>query len=233
MLPSFSIRIRTRADILAPDIAILVGCAHSPKKRSCNILPYQLNCDAPPGELTSCAAASAPLPEGAAFTETFFVSVDFFSDGVTAGFGETFATRVFFGVGRGLGFGVALGEALGEDALGRGVADGGGLGVGSSRSLFAVGTIGGSSVPVCPNGGDASASATKGGSATSGSVGAGSETCETKGATSPTPPSIQRISVATGFFALALQRSTPVRTATCASPMIATLRQKLPFRGMV
>src|SRR6187549_541404 len=44
--PSFSIRNFTSVDMRAPLGTTDIGCSHWLKKRSCNMLAYELNCDA-------------------------------------------------------------------------------------------------------------------------------------------------------------------------------------------
>lgn len=178
--------------------------------------------------------------EGAGLTATFFASLAaaFVFTGVAVGVAR-FATRVFLGAGFGvaLGDGVVLASILGfgvgvEAFVGRGVGVtvgiGNGVGLGCSISLLA------GNATACSSGGACLASS-------SGTVGGGVDGTASREAggegmalelTTAAAASIQRISVAAGFFALPLQRASPKSTTACTAPMIATLRQKLQFRGI-
>jgi hypothetical protein len=160
------------------------------------------------------------------FAADFFVSASgaFFSRGVAEdrGVGEAF-TAGFFGVGFGVAFGVDFGVAVGA-GVGRGVegtgGSGGGVAISSSPLVgCGLGAFGGGS-----------SSTTCGSGVGSGIFATGAAGGAAAAFVAPALPSIQTTSVTAGFFALPLQRARPKRTATCTTPMIATLRQKLPRR---
>lgn len=170
------------------------------------------------------------------FTATFFSSLaGFFSEREALGFGELFGVAVFFGVARGVGFGVAFGESFGVGRgvlVGRGVELGVGVGAGVSSSA-GVGLGGGVGMI------NASSIGGKGGSGVGVAAGASSSLAdcgafiEIGDAAGPAElASIHTMLLESGFFAVALQRSRPVRTRTWAAPTIARLRQKFPWCGM-
>src|SRR6266403_982214 len=193
------------------------------------MLPYQPNSDAlpPPPALPVLPVdplCTLPLRDA----ESFFARVilSFFSDlafafaglslGFAAGFGEAFATRAFLGVGFGIGLGVVLalnaGVALGF--AGAAVAVGFGVTVGNSISLFAVVTTGFSSLASsCFDSWD---SVPDGNSCFS----------DSSAERSPAPPNHTMLSGFDEALAATLQRISPAISATCASAIRTTFRQK-------
>jgi hypothetical protein len=201
------------------------------------MLPYQPNSDPPLPPLALPALPVDPLcPLPLREAESFFARVilSFFSDlafafaglgfGFVAGFGEAFATNVFLGVGFEIGFGVTFGRSAGlalgfagvAVAIGFGVADG------NSISLFAVVTTGFSSaasscsdwldsVPVGDSFGDG--------------VFCSSDSPAER---SPWPPNHTMLSGFDETLAATLQRISPAISATCASAIRTTFRQKRP-----
>ena len=202
------------------------------------MLPYQPNSDAllPPPALAALPIdppCTLPLRDA----ESFFARVilSFFSDlafafaglglGFVPGFGEAFATSVFLGVGFGIGFGVvfalnagvALGFAGVAVAVGFGVADG------NSISLFAVVTMGFSS-----------AGSSCSDPLNSESVGGCFSDCDScfsdsSAERSPALPNHTILSAFDEAFAATLQRIRPAISATCASAISTTFRQKRPL----
>jgi hypothetical protein len=153
--------------------------------------------------------------------------------GFAAGFGEGFATSVFLGVGPpatlcaalragfGLGFGVTLGFGVGVTlGFGSGAAVGFGVAVGSSISLFAVVTTGFSSAA-------SSCSDSLDSVSVGGSFGAGdSWFSDSSAERSPAPPNHTMLSGFDEALATTLQRISPAISATCASAIRTTFRQK-------
>src|SRR5262249_17876807 len=140
--------------------------------------------------------------------------------GFVAGFGEVFATTVFLGVGCGTGFvfaiaaGVALGLAGVAVAVGFGVADG------SSISLFAVvSAVFSYAVSSCS---DPLDSVRVGGCFGDG------DSCfsDSSAERSPAPPNHTMLSGFDDALAATLQRISPAISATCASAIRMTFRQK-------
>ena len=162
------------------------------------------------------AASLAPSPD--------FPGLDF---ALGDGFGEAFANSGFLGAGFGndfgLGFGVVFGFGVGVE-VGFGVAVAVGLGfggaVGNSISLFASVTAGLSS----------SASSVFGASGSGGEIklSAGGEApgCGSSAARSCAPLSQTMLCGFDEFLAATLQRINPRITATCASAISATFRQR-------
>ena len=133
-----------------------------------------------------------------------------------AGFGEAFATSVFLGVGFGIGFGVvlALGFAGVAGVVGFGVA------VGISISLFAVVTTGFS--PALSSSSDSLDSV-----AVAGCFGDGDSCfCDSPEERSSWPPNHTMFSGFDEALAATLQRISPAISATCASVIRTTFRQK-------
>src|SRR5437763_13232998 len=195
------------------------------------MLPYQPNSDAllplpALADLPVDPLCTLPLQDA----ESFFARVilSFFSDlafalaglglGFVAGFGEAFATSVFLGVGFGIGFGVIL-------ALSAGVAVGfGGVAgaVGISISLFAVVTTGFSSTGSSCS--DLLNSESVGGCFSDG------DSCfsDSSAERSLAPPNPTMLSGLDEGLAATLQRISPAISATCASAIRRTFRQKRP-----
>ena len=141
----------------------------------------------------------------------------------SAGFEEAFVSSFFVGVGFGIGFGVVLaltaGVALGF-GIGVAVAVGFGVAVGNSISLFAVVTTGFSSAA-------SSCSDSLDSVSVAGCFGDGdSSFCDSSAERSPAAPNHTMFSGLDGAFAAALQRISPTISATCASAIRKTFRQK-------
>jgi hypothetical protein len=142
--------------------------------------------------------------------------------GFAAGFGEAFATSVSLGVGFAIGFGVTFGRGAGV-ALGfAGDAVGVGFGVadGNSISLFAVVTTGfSSSASSCSDSLDSVA--------VDGCFGGGdSWFSDSSAERSPAPPNHTMLSEFDEALADTLHRISPAISATCASAIKMTFRQK-------
>ena len=142
--------------------------------------------------------------------------------GFATGFGEAFAASLSFGVGFGVAFGVVFGFGVGVAVgFGAGVAAGVGLGVadGNSISLFAVVTTGFSSA--------ASSCSDRLDSVSVGCFGDGDSCCsDSPGESSPAPPNHTMFSGLDEALAATLQRISPAISATCASAIKTTFRQK-------
>jgi hypothetical protein len=145
--------------------------------------------------------------------------------GFVAGFGETFATSVFLGVGFGIGFGVifALNAGVALGFAGVAVAVGFGVAVGISISLFAVVTTGFS----CAG---SSCSDLLNSESVGGCFGDG-DSCfsDSSAERSPAPPNHTMLSGLDEALAATLQRISPAISATCASAIRTTFRQKRPL----
>jgi hypothetical protein len=157
-----------------------------------------------------------------------------------AGLGFCFAATAFFGVGPpatlcvalragfeiGCGVVVALDAGVGLGFAGVAVAVGFGVAVGNSISLFAVATTGFlSAVSSCSDLLDpGSASGCFGDDDSSFSVSSADR--------SPAPPNHTMLSGFDEAFAATLQRISPTISATCASEIRTTFRQKTAFRDM-
>jgi len=138
------------------------------------------------------------------------------------GLGEAFATTVFLGVGFGLGLGVAFGFGVGlVVGFGVGVDVAVGFGVGNSISLFAAATRGsffsGSSGLNSFGSGGGENLAGRGDSPVVGSAAAPAP---------PTSPNQTMLCAFDELLASTLQRISPAMTATCASAISVTFRQK-------
>ena len=140
------------------------------------------------------------------------------------GLGETFANSIFLGVDFGVGFGVSLGFGAGV-AVGLGVgvpvAVGFGVGVGNSISLFAAVTTGlsssDSSVFDRLGSGEGESLAGGVGLPVVGSVAA---------LAPPTSPNQTMLCALEELLASTLQRINPAMSATCATAISVTFRQK-------
>jgi hypothetical protein len=146
--------------------------------------------------------------------------------GLAAGFGEAFATTVFLDVGFAIGFGVVFARGAGV-ALGFGcgvaVAVGFGVADGNSISLFAVVTTGFSSATSSRS--DPLDSVSVGGCFDDGD----SWFSDSPAARSPAPPNHTMLSGFDEGLAATLQRMSPAISATCASAIRTTFRQKRPL----
>ena len=174
-----------------------------------------------------------PCPFPLCDTESFFASIilSFFSDlafafaglgfGFVAGFGEAFATTVFLGVGFGIGFGVTFGFGVGVTlGFAGAVAVGFGVAVGNSISLFAVVTTSFSSAALSFFDSLDSVSV-------AGCFGDGDScVCDSSTERSPLPPNHTMLSGFDEALAATLQRISPAISATCASAIRTTFRQK-------
>src|SRR5216117_2207285 len=202
------------------------------------MLPYQPNSDAllplpALADLPVDPLCTLPLQDA----ESFFARVilSFFSDLAFAfaglgldfanGFGEAFATSVFLGVGFGIGFGVifALNAGVTLGFAGVAVAVGFGVAVGISISLFAVVTTGFSST-------GSSCSDLLYSESVGGCLGDG-DSCfsDSSAERSPAPPNHTMLSGFDEGLAATLQRISPAISATCASAIRTTFRQKHPL----
>jgi hypothetical protein len=146
--------------------------------------------------------------------------------GFATGFGEAFVTTVFLGVGFAIGFGVvfALNAGAAVGFAGVTVAVGFGVAIGNSISLFAVVTAGFSSAGSSCS--DRLNSVTAGGCFSGGGDSCFSESAAER---SPAPPNHTMLSGFDEALAATLQRISPAISATCASAIRTTFRQKRPL----
>ena len=195
--------------------------------------PYQPNSDAllPPPPLLPALPVDPlcllPLGGGEPFFARTILSLfsDFAFAGLDFGFGDAFATSAFLGVGFAIGFGVvfALNAGVTLGVAGVAVAVGFGVDDGNSISLFAVVTAGFSSAVSSFS--DALDSVAVGGWFSDG------DSCfsDSSAEISPAPPNHTIFSGFDEVLAATLQRISPATSATCASAIRTTFRQKRPL----